>query len=204
MLKIWKLHNDSSVPGLRPGSPALTPAGPACRPADRLTDRLVRSTARFCRPMRRLAQIFTQFRQNTCIYVILLASLFPMTCTLIPQLFSLYFAYSQVVLVMTLVLLPRGAGMRGHRGVELALVCLAKQLRAVDQAALHEVGPSQQGRKGKAKIQFQIMTLWRKCQHTTLVPYTLLVGEDSERRIPIVSRREPTTLELGNSGPTLS
>jgi hypothetical protein len=113
-------------------------------------------------------------------------------------------AHSHEILVMTHVLLPRGAGMRGPRGAELALVCLAKKPKAVDHAVLQEVGPSQHERKGKTKTQFQMMILLRKCQHSTLVQYMLLLGGYSERRIPIGSRKEPTTVKIGNSGPTLS
>jgi hypothetical protein len=102
---------------------------------------------------------------------------------------------------MAAVMLPRGERMRGPRGAIQALVCLAKQLREVVRAVLLEVEARQQGRRENAKIQFQMMILWRNHQHSILVQFKLLVGGDSERRIPIVFRNEPVV--IGNSGPTL-
>jgi hypothetical protein len=104
---------------------------------------------------------------------------------------------------MAAVMLPRGERMRGPRGAIQALVCLAKQLREVVRAVLLEVEARQQGRRENAKIQFQMMILWRNHQHSILVQFKLLVGGDSERKIPIVLRKEPRAVVTWNSGPTL-
>ena len=56
-------------PGLQPGVPAPALAGSACRPAGRLSDRLVRSAARCCRLIHRLAQIFVPISSKTLVYM---------------------------------------------------------------------------------------------------------------------------------------
>ena len=133
-----------------------------------------------------------------------LASLFPDDMyTYSTAIFAL-FAHSQVIQVMRpVVLFPREGGMRGLQDVAQALECLAEQLRAVVQVVQLQDEPRQWPRERKTNMQLKRMILLRECQHTMWAQCILLIGEDSERRIPIGSRKGLILVKIGNFGPTL-
>jgi hypothetical protein len=114
------------------------------------------------------------------------------------------FALSQEILMRThVVLLPREAGKKGLQGAVQAISCLPEQLRAVFQVVQLGVETSQLARERKTNMQLQRMILLRRCQHSMWAQYILLIGEDSERKILIGSRKGLTLVEIGYFGPTL-
>jgi hypothetical protein len=112
------------------------------------------------------------------------------------------FADSQVVrVVMIVVLLPREEGLQGLRDAALALAFPLKQLRAVFEASQlgEDASPCPTGRRINRHP--KMMILLRDCQRLMLAPYILVLGEDSERRTPIVLTYLLTLKGISFSGP---